>query len=128
MISSENKYLRINSTELYTYLKNKSEHEISLTGTTRSYCVGLVDIVNSTSVTARLTNAKICEYYCIFLNSMQRIAKAHVVIVKNLGDILPYYFPATEDALNIQSFTDVLEWVSSHDRNTRYRESNNVRA
>jgi len=92
------------------FLKEKSEHEISFSERIRSYCVGVVDIVNSTSITARLSNAKMCEYYCIFLNSMSKIAKAHnAAIVKNLGDSLLYYFPTTEDALEIESFVDVLE-------------------
>jgi adenylate cyclase len=101
---------RINEEEFVTFLKDKSEHEISFSERTCSYCVGVVDIVNSTSITARLSNAKMCEYYCIFLNSMSKIAKAHdAVVIKNLGDSLLYYFPATEDALDIQSFVDVLE-------------------
>ena len=101
---------RISEEDFITFLKDKSEHEISFSEKTCSYCVGIVDVVNSTSITARLSNSKMCEYYCIFLNSMSKIAKAHnAVIIKNLGDSLLYYFPETEDAQDIQSFVDVLE-------------------
>ena len=110
MIGLENEYSRINSTELFTFLKNKSEHEITFTGTTQSYCVGIIDIVNSTAITAKLTNGKMCEYYSIFLNAMSKIAKAYgATVIKNLGDSLLYYFPRTIDAIDKQSFVDALE-------------------
>ena len=105
------KYLsRVSDVELYSFLKNRTEYEISFTGNTRGYCVGIVDIVNSTSITAKLTNGKICEYYSIFLNAMSKIVKAHsATVIKNIGDSLLYYFPRTEDGTEIQGFADVLE-------------------
>jgi class 3 adenylate cyclase len=36
-----------------------------------------VDIVNSTAITAKLTNGRMCEYYSIFLNAMSRIVRAY---------------------------------------------------
>jgi adenylate cyclase len=105
------KYLsRISKQEFLSFLRDKSEHEISFSEKTFSYCVGFVDIVNSTAITAKLTNAKMCEYYSIFLNAMSKIAKVHdAIIIKNLGDSLLYYFPRTEDAIETDSFVDVLE-------------------
>ena len=101
---------RMNDVELYSFLKNRSEYEISFTGATKGYCVGIVDIVNSTSTTAKLTNGKMCEYYSIFLNAMSKIAKAHdATIIKNIGDSLLYYFPRTVDGIEMQGFADVLE-------------------
>lgn len=93
-----------------SFLKSKSEHEISFSGTTRGYCVGIVDIVNSTAITSRLTNGKMCEYYGIFLNAMSKIAKTYdAVIIKNIGDCLLYYFPQTVDGVEKQAFSDVLD-------------------
>ena len=108
--TSEKFSSRINSIELMSFLKSKSEHEISFSGTTRGFCVGIVDIVNSTSITSRLTNGKMCEYYSIFLNAMSKIAKTYeAVIIKNIGDCLLYYFPQTVDGVQRESFTDVLD-------------------
>lgn len=111
MSNTVEKYLsRMSNLELYSFLKNRSEYEISFTGTTKGYCIGIVDIVNSTSTTAKLTNGKMCEYYSVFLNAMSKIAKAHdATIIKNIGDSLLYYFPRTVDGMAIQGFADVLE-------------------
>lgn len=111
MVKTTNRQLsRISENELFTFLKNKAEHEISFTGTTRSYCIGIVDIVNSTATTAKLTNGKMCEYYSVFLNAMSKIAKAYdASVIKNLGDSLLYYFPTTIDGIDMQGFVDVLE-------------------
>lgn len=111
MISTSEKYpTRERDEELYSFLKNRSEYEILFTGATRGYCIGIVDIVNSTSITANLTNGKMCEYYSIFLNAMSKIVKAHGgTIIKNIGDSLMYYFPRTVDGIEIQGFADVLE-------------------
>ncbi|MGI0065995.1 MAG: adenylate/guanylate cyclase domain-containing protein [Nitrosotalea sp.] len=107
--TSEKFASRINSIELMSYLKSKSEHEISFSGTTSGFCVGIVDIVNSTSITSKLSNSKMCEYYSIFLNAMSKIAKTYdAVIIKNIGDSLLYYFPQTIDGVERQAFSDVL--------------------
>lgn len=67
---------------------------ISFSESYDSFCVGIVDIVNSTQITARLTKDKACKYYEIFLNSMADIAFRHgATIVKNIGDSLLFYFP-----------------------------------
>ena len=58
------------------------------------YCVGIVDIVNSTLVTSKLTQAKSCEYYTVFLNALGYIAEANgAKVVKNIGDSILFYFP-----------------------------------
>lgn len=83
---------------------------ISFSGKYGSYCVGMVDIVNSTKVTASLPKTQICQYYGIFLNTMAAIArKFGATVVKNVGDSLLYYFPLTSDISSKSSFGDVLE-------------------
>src|SRR3989338_6554483 len=60
----------------------------------QSYCVGIVDIVNSTQSTAKLSQVKACEYYTVFLNALGYIAKANgAKVVKNIGDSILFYFP-----------------------------------
>lgn len=111
MINTSEKYLtRIKDIELYSFLKNRSEQEISFSGIAKGYCIGIVDIVNSTTITSKLTNGKMCEYYSVFLNAMSKIVKSHdAIIIKNIGDSLLYYFPRTVDGIEIQGFADVLE-------------------
>lgn len=102
---------------------NSITSEISFSDSQKSYCVGVVDIVDSTSITASLSHDKMCEYYGIFLNSMSKIAKEFgAVIVKNIGDSLLYYFPTTCDAEDPHSLHNVLECSismieSNHDVN-----------
>jgi class 3 adenylate cyclase len=57
-------------------------------------CVSMVDVVNSTYITASLPLEKTTQYYSIFLNSMAKIAKIFGArVVKNIGDSLLFYFP-----------------------------------
>ena len=75
-----------------------------------SFCVGIVDIVNSTRITATLNKSKICQYYSVFLNTMAEIVKkSGGIVVKNVGDSLLYYFPKTSDTSDKLSFVDSLE-------------------
>ena len=57
-------------------------------------CVSLVDIADSTFITASLPLEKITLYYSLFLNSMAKTAKMFGArVVKNIGDSLLFYFP-----------------------------------
>jgi hypothetical protein len=67
-------------------------------------------MVNSTAVTSGLAPAKLVRYYSIFLNATAAIAKNFgAKIIKNAGDCLIYYFPATSDSASQVAFSDVLE-------------------
>lgn len=70
---------------------------ISFSGNYGNYCVGIVDIVNSTKISALLSGEKIGKYYSTFLNTMGMIVRKYGgVAVKNLGDSLLYYFPEVD--------------------------------
>jgi len=59
-------------------------------------CVSMVDIANSTFITASLSLEKTTQYYSLFLNSMAKIAKIFgAKVVKNIGDTILFYFPTT---------------------------------
>ena len=74
------------------------------------YCVGIVDIVNSTKISASLSGPKIGRYYSIFLNNMGSIVRKYGgVAVKNIGDSLLYYFPETSDPTSKSGFIKSLE-------------------
>lgn len=87
-----------------------SEDVISFSATSEYFCVCLVDIVNSTNITARLSGEKSSLYYSIFLNNMAIIVKRFSgTVVKNIGDSLLYCFPKTSNSRDKQAFRDVIE-------------------
>ncbi len=61
-----------------------------------SYCIGIVDMVGSTQLAAKLGMKKMSKYYQHFLNFMSKIiAEYDGRVVKNIGDCLLFYFPKT---------------------------------
>ncbi len=78
--------------------------------TSQSYCVGLVDIVNSTKISASLTQKKLSKYYEVFLNSMAQIVeKFGGFVIKNIGDSLLFYFPVSSKSSHSYDFKNCLE-------------------
>ncbi|SRR5579875_123104 len=106
--------------ELATLVRENLKRADLLGGMSKNYCVGLVDVANSTVNTARIPSSKMGEYYGIFLNAMTTIVEEFgAKVIKNIGDSLLYYFPRTDYASDRDSFLDVLEcslaMVDSHD-------------
>ena len=99
-----------NEESLPFYFSNSSE-EISFSGNSQNYCVCFVDMVDSTKITAQISDArKIRKYYSIFINTMAAIARNFdAKIIKNTGDCLTYYFPKTSDSTNKSAFNAVVE-------------------
>lgn len=78
---------------LHRQLQTCIDEVISFNGKNQNYCIGIVDMVNSTKITAHLTKEQMCKYYGIFLNSMALVAKEYdAIVIKNIGDSLLYYF------------------------------------
>jgi CheY-like chemotaxis protein len=75
------------------------------------YCVCIVDMVNSSQITAKIADGnKIKKYYEIFLNAMAALAKNFgAKVIKNVGDALLFYFPDTSETENMIAFKEVLE-------------------
>ncbi len=90
---------------------NTDEEEIKFSKQSESYCVCIIDIVNSTQLTAKMTNSKdVRNYYSTFINTVATIARNFGArIMKNVGDSLIYYFPLTVDSSNERAFNNVLE-------------------
>ena len=85
-------------------IPSASDYLVAFSTHSHSYCVGYVDIVNSTKISASLSADKLSMYYEIFLNSMSKIiGKLGGKVIKNIGDCLLYYFPnsvnSSEDGL-----------------------------
>jgi two-component system, OmpR family, response regulator ChvI len=88
--------------------------EVSFSGQRHEYCVCFIDMVNSTTRTSILNDAQVSRYYSIFLNAMATIARNfNAKIIKNAGDCLIHYFPATSDSDDKIAFSDVLECCST---------------
>lgn len=80
---------------------------ITFAESTKNICVCVVDIVNSTKITVRLSASDISKYYSTFLNTIGAIiTKFHGKIVKNIGDSILYYF---EDDSTESQFVRCLE-------------------
>jgi class 3 adenylate cyclase len=74
--------------------KRSSEYLVSFLTQPSSYCVGIVDMVNSTKISAQIGSMRASRYYQIFLNSMSKIISDFGgSVIKNIGDSLVYYFP-----------------------------------
>lgn len=101
---------RLRIEDIVKKVKATLHDEISFCGNPGSYCMGIVDMVNSTKITACMESPQMCEYYRIYLNAMAEIAKEFgAVVVKNIGDSILYYFPGTCDAEDKASVQNSLE-------------------
>ncbi len=99
-----------NPDEQVSKLETTFDETILFSEIYQSFCVGIVDIVSSTKITATLNKSKVCQYYSVFLNTMAEIVKkSGGIVVKNVGDSLLYYFPKTSDTSDRLSFVDSLE-------------------
>ncbi len=87
-----------------------SDYLVAFTTQSHSYCVGCVDMVNSTKISASLSSYKLSLYYETFLNSMAKIVgKFHGKVIKNVGDCLLYYFPLSEDGSDLDGVAKCLD-------------------
>ena len=74
--------------------KPEDSYLVTFSGKEISVVVGIVDMVDSTKICAKLGPAKASKYYQVFINSMSKILSQYGgVVIKNIGDCLLYYFP-----------------------------------
>jgi len=77
-----------------------SDYMVAFSGLAKSYCIGIVDMVNSTKISAEMNEVEWCQYYEIFLNSMAKILpRFGGQVIKNQGDSLLYYFPESSKGI-----------------------------
>ena len=89
---------------------SSSDYMVAFSGLAKSYCIGLVDMENSTKISANLNEREWCRYYEIFLNSMAKILpRFGGVVIKNQGDSLLYYFPESSNSQRKYGFVSCLE-------------------
>jgi CheY-like chemotaxis protein len=95
--------------------KGNNQEQINFINFTQQYCIGFIDIINSTRETAKIKDPKkLRKYYSLFLNSMSTILNQyHGKIIKNSGDNLFFYFPKTSNLGNQQALQDVFDCSTS---------------
>jgi class 3 adenylate cyclase len=75
----------------------------------RMCCVGFVDMVDSTRITAGLTTRQMSKYYSLFINWVSGIISGYSgKVVKNTGDGLLFYFALRADS-PIKTFRNCLD-------------------
>ena len=100
----------LNNIQNFNTNMSSADYLVAFSGQTEHYCVGIVDMVNSTKMTATLGSGKITGYYQIFLNSMSRIlSRFGGFVIKNVGDCLVYYFPESSKSERKFGFMSCLE-------------------
>ena len=95
-----------------TFLDSRElvDYSLSFSGLDENYCLGIVDMVDSTKVSASLDNAKLSKYFSFFLNSMASIVEIHGgTVIKNIGDSLLYFFPESAKLKDNSGFVSCLE-------------------
>jgi len=86
-------------------------NEISFLTDSIYCCVCIIDIVNSTRITARIRNSQnIRKFYSIFIKSIASIARKYdAYVIKNFGDSIICYFPNTANSDDKDAFEKVLK-------------------
>ncbi len=95
--------------------KESNQEQINFINFTQQYCIGFIDIINSTQEAAKIKDPKkLRKYYSLFLNSMSTIlTQYHGKIIKNSGDNLFFYFPKTSNLSNQQALQNVFDCSAS---------------
>jgi len=92
---------------------NHVNNMITFDEVSQNYCVGIVDVVNSTRTIARLSKEQSCTFYSVFLNTVGYVIENNGgKVVKNMGDGILFYFPKLTDSDNgipIQCGKKILE-------------------
>ena len=88
-----------------------SKGQMKFINYTQQYCIGIIDIVNSTNETSKISSPnKLRKYYSLFLNTMSSVINScNGKVIKTIGDSLFFYFPKTCNAANESAFHDVFE-------------------
>jgi adenylate cyclase len=77
-------------------VENKISDYVTAVDEAKFFCVGIIDIVNSTKTVSKLSQKKSSRYYELFLNTMAKsLHRFNTQILKTMGDSLLFYFPET---------------------------------
>ncbi len=107
-------------------IKQQEDILLKFSQHTQNDCVGVIDMKDSTKISAKLSDNDVTKLYEIFLNFMAKIVKKYDgEVVKNIGDALMFRFPNTD--LNDSKITkNILEcclnMIESHNALTKQLE------
>ena len=103
------------NTDSNSLTKESNQEQINFINFTQQYCIGFIDIINSTQETAKIKDPKkLRKYYSLFLNSMSTILNQYNgKIIKNSGDNLFFYFPKTSNLHDQGALKDVFDCSNS---------------
>lgn len=77
-------------------IKQQQNVLLQFSDQSQNYFVCFLDVIESTKLTAKLSDLESGKFYSIFLNSMaNKIESFDGIVVKNIGDALLFYFPRT---------------------------------
>ena len=77
-------------------IKQQQDVLLQFSDQSENYFVCFLDVIESTKLTAKLTDLESSKFYSILLNSMATIIRDYGgIVVKNIGDALLFYFPKT---------------------------------
>ena len=83
-------------------IKQQEDILLQFSDYSEKYCVCMIDIMNSTKITANLSDSQTSEFYRIFLNSTALIVRNFGgIVVKNIGDALLFYFPVIHSEVEL---------------------------
>jgi len=101
----------IDNTESSKLKNYNNEDELTFNKHSHNYCICIISIVDFIQETDKLKNpVEIRKYYSIFYNTMTPIIKHYDgKVIKNVGDILLFYFPKTVNFSKPSTFQDVLD-------------------
>ena len=78
-------------------IKQQEDILLKFSQHTQNDCVGVIDMKDSTKISAKLSDNDVTKLYEIFLNFMAKIVKKYDgEVVKNIGDALMFRFPNTD--------------------------------
>jgi adenylate cyclase len=91
-------------------IENQKEKYVTANSLPKFFCVGMIDVVNSTKTVSKLSQRKSSRYYELFLNTMAKsLNNFNTQILKTMGDSLLFYFPDTCYAERKFGFLSALE-------------------
>jgi class 3 adenylate cyclase len=78
-------------------IKQQEDILLKFSQHTQNDCVGVIDMKDSTKISAKLSDEDVTKLYEIFLNFMAKIVRNYNgEVVKNIGDALMFRFPNTD--------------------------------
>jgi len=84
-------------------IKQQEDILLKFSEHTQNDCVGVIDMKDSTKISAELSDEEVTKLYEIFLNFMARIVrKYNAEVIKTIGDALLFRFPNVEPSDTVE--------------------------